>query len=123
MNRELTEKQKLLIKYKTENPGMSDRDAMRKAGYADVTVNNGRAVKSCSESMIKAYEKIGLTTDILSSKHKEWLKAKKYVKSAEAETTENDGKKVKIFKYDKETDDVASQIKAGEMITKIERDI
>jgi hypothetical protein len=78
--KELTGKQLALIKEKVENPKISIKAAMRKAGYSNGSIKgsySSRVTKGISKSLKEAMEKAGLTKEYIAKGLTEGTQANK----------------------------------------------
>lgn len=70
-----TDRQALFLKIKAENPGMTNSEAARKAGYAEATVRSSKVSKGVRTSLQEAMEKAGLTDEYIAKRIHEGTQA------------------------------------------------
>ena len=123
----MTDKQALFLKAKAENPGMTDREAAKRAGYTDATAKNpGKNIANrCKTEMQEALEDAGVTKELIAKKVREGTEAysKKFILVKDGIEKDKEGKSKSAHIAEKVTIDWRSRKDYLDLSTKIRGDI
>ena len=120
-NRQLSSRQKLYLKIKTEHPEYSNAKALRLAGYKETTIDSGgkNRFKEVKRKILIEYEKMGIDEKCLAKAMKEGLQAFKKT-YFQHEGTVTDSKADIDFQTRKGYLELASKIR-GDIIDRVEQ--
>jgi len=113
-----TERQRLFLKIKAENPGWTDSKCARQAGYSEGYVRSAKVAKNCKQTLIEIMHEKGITGEYITQKILEGTRAysKKYIKISKP------GRKREEFIIEKTDPDFNVRHKYLDLVTDIRGD-